>query len=292
MADKLPFGEGASINRPPLFSGESYQLWCIRMKIFVDSIDRQIWDVITNSSFIPLLETNIVFSESEKNHLDCVAKNIIVSALDSNEFLRVTKCVSTKDMWDTLQRIHKDSRNAWLDSDKFSSGSSSAVSKINVCLMAKEDFASNSVSTSSSTKCDCYYQLLEAFKETDEEPHRLTFSNNRLKSKNNWLKNRVKVLKEDLNHSKTDFKNLEMICQNSSCKCESSSCKNCESLQKKVFYLVKTVGRISKGKSNFENVLASQNCAFGKSGMGFNPQSKNSGISKPISTITENQLIE
>jgi len=34
-----------------------------------------------------LLETNTVFSESEKDHLNCVAKNIIVSSLDSNEFL-------------------------------------------------------------------------------------------------------------------------------------------------------------------------------------------------------------
>jgi len=98
MADKLPFGKGTSINRPPLFCGVSYQLWCVRMKFFVDSIDRKIWNVITNSSFIPLLETNIVFSKSEKDHLDCVAKNIIVYALDSNEFLRVSECVSAKDM--------------------------------------------------------------------------------------------------------------------------------------------------------------------------------------------------
>jgi len=230
------------------------------MKICVDSIDRKIWDVITNSSFIPLLEINIVFSKIDKDHLDCVVKKVIVSTLDSNEFIKVSECASAKDMWDTLERVHKDSRNAWLDSDKSSAGSFSAASKMNVCLTEKEDSASNSVSTSSSTKCDSYYQLLEAFKETREETHRLTLSNNRLKSKNNWLKNRVKVLEEDLNNSKTDFENLEMIYQNSSCKCESSSCKNCESLQKKVLYLVKTVDKISKGKSNFENVLASQNC--------------------------------
>jgi len=42
MADKLPFGEGASINRPPLFRGENYQLWKIIMKFFVESIDRKI----------------------------------------------------------------------------------------------------------------------------------------------------------------------------------------------------------------------------------------------------------
>jgi len=83
-----------------------------------------------------------------------------------------------------------------------------------------------------------------------------------------------------------------MIYQNSSGKCESSSCKKCESLQKKVLYIVKIVDKISKEKSNFENVLSSQNCVFRKSGLGFNPQSKNSGFSKSFSTIIEKQLIE
>jgi len=43
--------------------------------------------------------------------------------------------------------------------------------------------------------------------------------------------------------------------------------------------------KISKGKSNFENVLASQNCVFRKSGLGFNPQSKNNGILKPFQPL-------
>ena len=60
----------------------------------------------------------------------------------------------------------------------------------------------------------------------------------------------------------------------------------------KIRYLVKIVDKISKGKFNFENVLASQNCVFGKSGLGFNPQSKNSAISKPFSAIVEKQPIE
>ena len=46
MAEKLPFGEGASINRPPLFCGLNYQFWKVRMKIFVESLDRGIWDAI------------------------------------------------------------------------------------------------------------------------------------------------------------------------------------------------------------------------------------------------------
>jgi len=49
MADKLPFGEGAS----PLFCGVNYQFWKVRMKIFMHSTDKGIWETIENGSFIP-----------------------------------------------------------------------------------------------------------------------------------------------------------------------------------------------------------------------------------------------
>ena len=91
---------------------------------------------------------------------------------------------------------------------------------------------------------------------------------------------------------KNDFENLELIYKNSYGKCDLSSCKNCESLEKKAHYLVKTMDKLSKGKSNFEIVLSSKKCFFGKIGLGFNPQSKRSGVSKPFSTLFEKQLIK
>jgi len=56
MADRLPFGEGASINRPPLFCGLNYQFWNVRMKIFMESLDKGIWDAIENGPFVPNLK--------------------------------------------------------------------------------------------------------------------------------------------------------------------------------------------------------------------------------------------
>ena len=79
MAENLPFGESASINRPALFCGLNNQLWKVIMKFFVESIDRKIWNVITNSYLMPISE-NV---SSKREHLNCVAMNIIVSALDS-----------------------------------------------------------------------------------------------------------------------------------------------------------------------------------------------------------------
>jgi len=213
-------------------------------------------------------------SASSKEHLDCIAKNIIVSALDSDEPLKISECISAKEMWEMLEKNHKNPRSDLVDKEESSADSFPSEIKMEVCLMAKEEFGSNQVSTSSSNNCENYFQLLNAFQETHGEAKRLALLNNRLKSENNRLKGKITVLENDLNNSNADFKNLELIYENSSCKCDSSFCKNCKSLQKKVLYLVKMVDTISKGKSNLEVVLASQTCVFGKSGLGFNPQSR------------------
>jgi len=182
---------------------------------------------------------------------------------------------------------------AWDENDVSSSNSSSSEDEeANLCLMVKEEDDASTVISCTSLNAENYSQLLQAFKETHEEANRLTLLNNWLKGLNNWLENRVKALEEELENSKTDFENPKMLYKNSSCKCDSLVWENCESLEKKVHYLVKTVDRLSKGKSNFETVLASQNCFFGKVGLGFNPQSKKNEFSKPFSKLPEKQPIE
>jgi len=46
-------------------------------------------------------------SETNKAQYDCIAKNIISSALNSNEFFRVSKCAFAKEMWDILEDFHE-----------------------------------------------------------------------------------------------------------------------------------------------------------------------------------------
>jgi len=41
MAEKLPFGEGASINRPPLLCGLNYQFSKVRMKILLNLLIKE-----------------------------------------------------------------------------------------------------------------------------------------------------------------------------------------------------------------------------------------------------------
>jgi len=174
-----------------------------------------------------------------------------------------------------------------MDKGESTAESFSSLSRKEDCLMTKGESESSQVSTTSSNKCESYFQLLDAFHEAHEEAKRLTFSNNRLKFENNKLKIKIKALENDLSNTNVDFENLELIYKNSSCNCYSSFCKNCKTLQEKVLYLVKTIDIISKGKSNFENVLASQQCVLGKSGLGFNKQIKNFSFSESFSNLTK-----
>jgi len=75
---------------------------------------------------------------------------------------------------------------AWQDNDDSSSSSlSKEDEEANLCLMAKEEQKTSSVSSSISINFENYSQLFYAFKETHEEANRLALLNNRLKDVNN-----------------------------------------------------------------------------------------------------------
>jgi len=115
--NKLPFGEGASIHKPPMFSGVNYQFWKIRMKIFIESIYQWIWDAIINGPYTPKhivddVQVNKPWTqcneeERRRAQYDCNAKNILTSSLNMDEFFRVSQCKSAKEMWEVLEVTHE-----------------------------------------------------------------------------------------------------------------------------------------------------------------------------------------
>jgi len=100
-------------------------------------------------------------------------------------------------MWDTLEKWHKNPMSNLMDKEKSYADSISYEIKMEICLMTKEEFESSQVSTTSSSKCENYFQLFDAFQEIHGEAKRLTFSNNRLKCENNKLKKRITILEND-----------------------------------------------------------------------------------------------
>jgi len=140
--------------------------------------------------------------------------------------------------------------------------------------MEKKDLE---VSSTASSTSENYSTLLQAFHETHEEANRLVGVNNRPKGLNNWLEKRVNSLEEELENVKIDFDHLNMIYQSSYNEGEFSKpakCENCEVLEAKVKYLVKTSSKLAMGTTNLNVVLGSQNCVFDKVRIGFKPMFK------------------
>jgi len=102
------FAEGASINRPPLFTDDK-GIW--------ESVDRGIWDAVLNGPFVPLNIDNEeqepktfaqwTADENRRAQYDVKARNIISSALTLDEFYRISVCTSAREMWEILRVTHE-----------------------------------------------------------------------------------------------------------------------------------------------------------------------------------------
>ena len=114
---------------------------------------------------------------------------------------RVTSSLDVQAMWAKRKRGYKKhekkgkSRRAYND-DSSSSSSSKEDEEVNLCLMAKEESISSSVTSSTSINFENYSQLLDPFKETHKEDTTVALLNNQSKGLNNLLENRVKTLEE------------------------------------------------------------------------------------------------
>jgi len=76
------------------------------MKIFIESLDRGIWDAIVNGPYVPKTVVDGVTvdkpwsewsaEESRRDQFDCIAKNIVTFTLNVDEFFRVSSALQPK----------------------------------------------------------------------------------------------------------------------------------------------------------------------------------------------------
>ena len=114
---QITFKEGASLNRPPLFEGEHFSFWQVRMQIFIQSTDPRAWSAIQNGPHIPTKTVDgkevpqqweeMTAAAKQKVQYDLKTKNIITSGLSSDEFFRTVRCKSAKEMWEMLEVTHE-----------------------------------------------------------------------------------------------------------------------------------------------------------------------------------------
>ncbi|GAV77209.1 DUF4219 domain-containing protein/UBN2 domain-containing protein, partial [Cephalotus follicularis] len=98
----------------PYFDGNNYSHWKAKMTIFIQSLDYNLWDLIVDGPNLPTitLENGDVVSKPRKLYddndrkrvqINAKAKHIIICAINSNDFNRISSCISAKEMWDRLE---------------------------------------------------------------------------------------------------------------------------------------------------------------------------------------------
>ncbi|GAV77201.1 UBN2 domain-containing protein, partial [Cephalotus follicularis] len=84
------------------------------MAIFIQSLDYNLWDLIVDGPNLPtiILENGDVVSkprnlyddnDRKRVQINAKSKHIIICAINSNDFNRISSCVSAKEMWDRLE---------------------------------------------------------------------------------------------------------------------------------------------------------------------------------------------
>ena len=98
--------EGLSTNKTPLFTGENYAYWSVRMRCHMMSLGWKVWEATKKELNIGnLYPTNTVeLGEYEGN---AKALNAILSGLTQSVFTKVMQCTSTKQAWDKLKLIYE-----------------------------------------------------------------------------------------------------------------------------------------------------------------------------------------
>ncbi|GKA74179.1 hypothetical protein Tco_0780481 [Tanacetum coccineum] len=112
--DSDKYLEGQSMQRPPLFESDSFIYWKNRFETYVKSKDLDLWHVITNGDFQPIIQNletkldEVVPFEKQSDELkrrlekNNEAKMVIYNALPRKEYERIFMCNMAKDIWKTL----------------------------------------------------------------------------------------------------------------------------------------------------------------------------------------------
>ena len=112
------FRESQSTTRPLFFDENDYPYWKSMMKIYLQALGYEIWEVICDGLFIltitneqeeDILEHSNQWSEQEKKKMSLNSKavNALFCALDKKEFHRVFGCENTHEIWNKLEVVYK-----------------------------------------------------------------------------------------------------------------------------------------------------------------------------------------
>jgi hypothetical protein len=98
--------EGMSSNKAPLFKGDNYAFWSIRMRSYLMELGCDVWLSVINGYDVPETAPSDTTAKKLYNDNSRVV-NAILGGLTNNVFVKVMHCKSTKEIWDKLQIIYE-----------------------------------------------------------------------------------------------------------------------------------------------------------------------------------------
>ena len=98
--------KGLATNRPPLFTGENYAYWSVRMKCHLMSLGWKVW-AATEKEYKINDKPPTDLEELDQYEGNSKALNEILSGLKNSVFTKVMQCKTAKQAWDKLKIIYQ-----------------------------------------------------------------------------------------------------------------------------------------------------------------------------------------
>ncbi|KAL3745588.1 hypothetical protein ACJRO7_014670 [Eucalyptus globulus] len=100
---------GFSTMASPVFTGENYQAWAVKMKAFLEGHD--LWEAVEDDYEVAPLPNNPTMNQiklhKERTTRKAKAKSCLYAAVSPTIFTRIMKCDSAKVIWDFLKEEYE-----------------------------------------------------------------------------------------------------------------------------------------------------------------------------------------
>jgi hypothetical protein len=97
------------LGKPPVFDGEDYSMWSVKMKGHLTSLHESIWDVVEYGVQVPQVGDKYYDSDevTQIRHFNSQATTILLTYLGREEYNKVHGLETTKEIWDILKTAHE-----------------------------------------------------------------------------------------------------------------------------------------------------------------------------------------
>ena len=96
-------------SKPPFFDGTCYDYWKRKRKIYLGSINDQVWDV-TESDYVILDSNNPTNTDNANKQCNTMTLITIYNAIDSKVFEQIKDCEKASEVWKRLEDTYEANR--------------------------------------------------------------------------------------------------------------------------------------------------------------------------------------